>query len=198
MYYWVIRRIDIRWDTFFTKVTLPSGPCESSLIQVGSCYPHSKTASRSTSRGCFLFKLPFLHRAGLLRKDRGAGLARIRIWGGRQRRLYHKCETCDNSRTLFISEKTDFIFSKEYDILNEVENDLFYYIEISYNRKRSTHMGIGTHYKNTYQSNPWGVNGEQTFEVFMKHVAYKSQFDCLWDRLFGGWMTLQFVAVINN
>ena len=53
---------------------------------------------------------------------------------------------------LFISEKTDFIFSKEYDIINEVENDLFYYIEIFYNRKRSTHMDIGTHYKNTYQS----------------------------------------------
>ncbi len=67
--------------------------------------------------------------------------------------MYHKCETCNNSRTLFISEKTDFIFSKEYDIINEVENDLFYYIEIFYNRKRSTHMGIGTHYKNTYQSN---------------------------------------------
>ena len=49
-----------------------------------------------------------------------------------------------------------------------------------------------------YTNNPWGVNGEQTFEVFMKHVAYKSQFVCLWDRLFGGWMTLQFVAVINN
>ena len=111
----------------------------------GSCYPHSKTASRSTSQGCFLFQLPSLHRAGLLRKDRGAGLARIRIWGGRQRRSYHKCETRNNSRTLFISEKTDFIFSKEHDIINEVENDLFYYIEIFYNRKRSTHMGIGTH-----------------------------------------------------
>ena len=38
-------------------------------------------------------------------------------------------------------------------LINEVENDLFYYIEIFYNRKRSTHMGIGTHYKNTFQSN---------------------------------------------
>ena len=60
----------------------------------GSCYPHSKTASRSTSRGCFLFQLPSLHRAGLPRKNRGAGLARIRIWGGRQGRSYHNCETC--------------------------------------------------------------------------------------------------------
>ena len=60
---------------------------------IKSCYPHSKTASRSTSRGCFLFQLPSLLRAGLLRKYRGAGLARTRIWGGRQGRSCHKCET---------------------------------------------------------------------------------------------------------
>ena len=29
-----MRRYDIRWHTLFTKVNLPSGPCESSLIQV--------------------------------------------------------------------------------------------------------------------------------------------------------------------
>ena len=32
-------------------------------------------------------------------KYRGAGLARIRIWGGRQRRSYHKCETRDIAGT---------------------------------------------------------------------------------------------------
>ena len=72
----------------------------------GSCYPHSKTASRSTFRGCFLFQLPFLHRAGLPRKNRGAGLAHIRIWGGRQGRSYHKCDTRDIAGTINTGNKT--------------------------------------------------------------------------------------------
>ena len=42
-----------------TEVTLPSGSCESSLIQIQVLLSApSKTASRSSSRGCFLYILP--------------------------------------------------------------------------------------------------------------------------------------------
>ena len=72
----------------------------------GSCYPHSKTASRSTSRGCFLLScLPFTEPV-CGEKYRGAGLARIRIWGGRQRRSYHKCETRNIAGTANRGNKT--------------------------------------------------------------------------------------------
>ena len=82
----------------------------------------------------------------------GSGLPPVSFADGLTHERQAKGDARNNSRTLFISGKTEFIFSKEYDTINAVENDLFYYIEIFYNRKRSTHMGIGTHYKNTYQS----------------------------------------------
>ena len=44
--------------------------------------------------------------------------------------------------SFFASLKKEFFFGKEYDTINAVENDLFYYIEIFYNRKR-LHSSLG-------------------------------------------------------
>ncbi len=42
----------------------------------------------------------------------------------------------------WLATTVEFFFGKEYDTINAVENDLFYYIEIFYNRKR-LHSSLG-------------------------------------------------------
>ena len=81
-----------------TEVTLSSGPCESSLIQVGVLLSALKNSLEINVPGLFSFFscLPFAEPV-CREKYRGAGLARIRIWGGRQHRSCHKCAPCDKS-----------------------------------------------------------------------------------------------------
>ena len=90
-----------------TEVTLSSGPCESSLIQVQVLLSAPSNSLEINVPGLFSFFscLPFAEPV-CREKYRGAGLARIRIWGGRQRRSYHKCETCNIAGTVNKDNKT--------------------------------------------------------------------------------------------
>jgi transposase InsO family protein len=44
--------------------------------------------------------------------------------------------------SFFASLKKEYFYRREYDTIDNVKNDLFYYIEIFYNRKR-LHSSLG-------------------------------------------------------
>ena len=83
-----------------------SGPCESSLIQVQVLLSALKNSLEINVPGLFSFSAAFPSQSRSPEKNRGSGLARIRIWGGRQGRSYHKCEPCNIAGTVNRGNKT--------------------------------------------------------------------------------------------